>query len=145
MHLIPLILDRLTELLKTAPKSPMRDLYIELLLTVPAKLHVLCPYLPQLIRPVLYALQGSNELVTFGLRNLDMWVDSLRTQSIEPILKPVMPELMLALFSHLRPAPYLHGMLAMKILAKLGGLNRSHLFIQPPIMVRKKNYFFNMI
>jgi len=131
MPLLPIILDKLSDLLKGSYKVETRNLFIELCLTVPAKLHVLCPYLPLLIRPVLYSLQSDKEdLVTFGLRNLDMWVNTLRTESLEPILRPVMPELLVALFSHLKPQPHPFGILSMKILAKLGGMNRKYL-IQP--------------
>lgn len=57
MPLLPIILEKLSDLLKGSYKTETRNLFIELCLTVPAKLHVLCPYLPMLIRPVLYALQ----------------------------------------------------------------------------------------
>lgn len=127
MGLIPLIIEKLMDLLKGSFKSPIRDLYIELCLTLPAKLQILIPYLPTLIRPVLYALEGSNELVALGIRNLDQWLESSKPENFEPILKPVMPELLNALFSHLKPNPYPHGMSAMKILAKLGGINRKYL------------------
>lgn len=127
MGLIPLIIEKLMDLLKGSFKSPIRDLYIELCLTLPAKLQILIPYLPTLIRPVLYALEGNNELVGLGIRNLDQWLESSKPENFEPILKPVMPELLIALFSHLKPSPYPHGMSAMKILAKLGGINRKYL------------------
>jgi transformation/transcription domain-associated protein len=135
LPLVPIILEKLTEFLKGSFKSNVRELFIELCLTIPAKLHVLCPYLPLLVRPVLYALQstGKDDLVTYALRNLDIWVNSLRIESLEPILKPVMPELLNALFSHLKPAPYQYGNLAMRILAKLGGINRKYI-AQPSLM-----------
>lgn len=76
-----------------------------------------------------HLFSDKDDLVTFGLRNLDMWVNTLRTESLEPILRPVMPELLVALFSHLRPIPHQFGMLSMKILAKLGGMNRFAFYL----------------
>ncbi|KAL9657302.1 hypothetical protein ABK040_011522 [Willaertia magna] len=127
--LLPSVLEKLTDLLNSANNKETRNLFSELLLTVPAKLHVLCPYLYLMVTPILYALQpGSREeAVGFALRNLDMMVTSLRNESLEPILKPVISELLKALFSHLRPQPYQYGPLAMKILAKLGGTNRQYM------------------
>jgi transformation/transcription domain-associated protein len=53
--ILPLIIDKLTGLLRSSfvqeSQPTLRDLFIELCLTVPAKLHVLCPYLSKLIRP----------------------------------------------------------------------------------------------
>ena len=36
-------------------------------------------------------------------------------------------ELMRSLYHHLKPAPYPYGMLALRILGKMGGQNRSYL------------------
>jgi transformation/transcription domain-associated protein len=109
LTLLPDIIEKLTDLLKGSFKSQSRDLAIELCLIIPVKNHVLAPYLPILIKPVLLALESTGEIVAAGLKNLDTWVDSTRPDSLEPILKPVMPELMIALFSHLRSSPYPHG------------------------------------
>jgi transformation/transcription domain-associated protein len=86
ISILPQILDKITDLLKGSYQSPIRDLFIELCLTVPAKIQVLCAYLPLLIRPVLFALQGNNsEIISLAFRNLDHWVDSLRADSLEPV------------------------------------------------------------
>jgi hypothetical protein len=59
-----------------------------------------------------------------------MWVNSLTNPTIEPVLRPVMPELLDALSSHLKKNPSFgnaYGILAMKLLAKLSGVNRKYL------------------
>lgn len=127
-RLVNKVLDKLTSLLKVCTKSPLRDLLIELCLTIPVKLNVLCPHLGKLTRPLLCALNGGPDLAVLGLKHLESWVDSLKTDVLEPFLKPIMPELLIALFSHLRPPgpQHQHGVLAMRILAKLGGHNRKY-------------------
>uniref|UniRef100_A0A6U0LAK3 Non-specific serine/threonine protein kinase n=1 Tax=Percolomonas cosmopolitus TaxID=63605 RepID=A0A6U0LAK3_9EUKA len=136
--MVTMIVERLHDLTKTAFKSPTRELFVELCLTVPAKLHVLCPYLPFLVRPALYALQGP-DLIGITFRNVELWVKSLRRESIEVLFKPVMPEIIHALFSHLKPAPYRYGEVAMKILATLGGNNRK--FLSNPTVTAHMNDF----
>ena len=44
---------------------------------------------------------------------------------LEPLMNTVMPELMLAIWKHLRPSPYIYGPVALRILGKLGGRNRN--------------------
>lgn len=127
--LLPTVLEKLAELVNNAHDRETRNLFVELALTVPSKLHVSCPYLYLLIKPILYALQpGSSEkAVAAALRNLDSWVTSLRNESLEAILKPVIPDLLKALFTHLKPQHYSNGSNAMRLLAKLGGTHRQYM------------------
>ncbi|KAJ7370185.1 hypothetical protein OS493_033810 [Desmophyllum pertusum] len=48
----------------------MKDLFVELCLTVPVRLSSLLPYLPMLMDPLVSALNGSQTLVSQGLRTL---------------------------------------------------------------------------
>ena len=48
----------------------MKDLFVELCLTVPVRLSSLLPYLPMLMDPLVSALNGSQTLVNQGLRTL---------------------------------------------------------------------------
>ncbi|KAK1575293.1 hypothetical protein Q3G72_004202 [Acer saccharum] len=70
----------------------MRDLLLELCLTLPGRLSSLLPYLPHLMNPLVLCLKGSDDLV------------------------------ILASWSHLRPAPYPWGGKASQLLGKLGNL-----------------------
>ncbi|EFC49986.1 predicted protein [Naegleria gruberi] len=143
-QLLPTVLEKLSDLVNNAHDKETRNIFVELCLTVPSKLHVLCPYLYLLIKPILYALEpGSSEkAVSAALRNLDLWVTSLRNESLEAILKPVIPDLLKALFSHLKPPPYPHGSAVMKLLAKLGGSHRQYMSELTSVSVKSPNALF---
>jgi phosphatidylinositol kinase/protein kinase (PI-3 family) len=114
-------------LLQKGPfKQDMSDLIVELCLSVPARPSSILPYLHLLMRPVVCALHSSSEqLVSLGLRTLEFWIDNLQPDFLEPLMNTVMPELMLAIWKHLRPSPYIYGPVALRILGKLGGRNRN--------------------
>lgn len=114
----------------------MKDLVIELCLTLPAKLSSLLPYLPRLMKPLVLALKGSDDLVGLGLRTLEFWIDSLNPDFLEPSMANVISEVILALWSHLRPTPYPWGGKALQLLGKLGGRNRR--FLKEPLTLECK-------
>ncbi|KAI9818249.1 MAG: hypothetical protein M1832_004465 [Thelocarpon impressellum] len=129
LPLLEMLLEVLNNLLMAARKPSDRDLYVELCLTVPARLSNLLPHLSYLMRPLVVALRAGSELVGQGLRTLELCVDNLTADYLDPIMAPVMEELMTALWDHLRPAPYphFHSHTTMRILGKLGGRNRRFL------------------
>lgn len=133
LPLLEMMLDTLNSLLVSARKPQERDLYVELCLTVPARLSNLLPHLSYLMRPLVVALGAGLDLVSQGLRTLELCVDNLTADYLDPIMAPVMPELMAALWSHLKPTPYshLHSHTTMRILGKLGGRNRKYLNSAP--------------
>lgn len=45
---------------------------VELCLTLPAQLSALLPLLPKLMRPLVMALKGNEELALLGLRTLEV-------------------------------------------------------------------------
>jgi transformation/transcription domain-associated protein len=63
--------------------------------------------LGRLMVPLVDALNGNEHLVTLSIRTLEYWVDSLNPEFLEPAMLPVIPQLMRALWSHLRPLPYM--------------------------------------
>ncbi|KAK7711966.1 transcription-associated protein 1 [Diaporthe eres] len=129
LPLLEMLLDVLNNLLRAARKPAERDLYVELCLTVPARLSNLLPHLSFLMRPLVVALRAGSDLVGQGLRTLELCVDNLTADYLDPIMAPVMDELMSALFDHLKPAPYqhFHAHTTMRILGKLGGRNRKYM------------------
>ncbi|KAJ1517420.1 hypothetical protein HMI55_007110 [Coelomomyces lativittatus] len=129
LPLLPILLDNLNHLLYTSHTSSIRDLLVELCLTVPVRLSVLLPYLSHLMRPLVLALQSCPELVTQGLRTLELCIDNLTQEFLDPIMAPVVEELMASLWRHLKPPPYnqQHAHATMRILGKLGGRNRRYL------------------
>ncbi|KAK9457474.1 hypothetical protein V1511DRAFT_170812 [Dipodascopsis uninucleata] len=132
LPLLQILLESLNRLLFTARKPQERDLYVELCLTVPVRLSVLVPHLKYLMRPLVIALTGSQELVSQGLRTLELCVDNLTPDYFDNVVEPVIEEVMEALWTHLKPLPYPHqpSHTTLRILGKLGGRNRRYL--QPP-------------
>ncbi|KAJ3029169.1 UNVERIFIED_CONTAM: hypothetical protein HDU68_012852 [Siphonaria sp. JEL0065] len=126
LPLLEVLLEGLNVLLSTANKQNMRELFVELCLTVPVRLNVLLPYLSFLMKPLVLALQGGSDLVSQGLRTLELCIDNLTQDFLEPVIAPVQDELMEALWKHLKPLPYKweHSHTTMRILGKLGGRNR---------------------
>lgn len=135
LPLLEMLLDVLNNLLVTARKPAERDLFVELSLTVPARLSNLLPHLSYLMRPLVRALGAGTELVGQGLRTLELCVDNLTADYLDPIMAPVIDDLMAALQEHLRPAPYshFHAHTTMRILGKLGGRNRKYITAPPKL------------
>ncbi|XP_024180311.1 transformation/transcription domain-associated protein isoform X2 [Rosa chinensis] len=137
--LIPMLqpcLNMLLMMLEGPAGEDMKDLLLELCLTLPARLSSLLPHLPRLMKPLVLCLKGSDDLVSLGLRTLEFWVDSLNPDFLEPSMANVMSEVILALWSHLRPAPYPWGAKALQLLGKLGGRNRR--FLKEPLALECK-------
>jgi transformation/transcription domain-associated protein len=135
LPLLEMLLEVLNNLLSAARKPADRDLYVELCLTVPARLSNLLPHLSYLMRPLVVALRAGSDLVGQGLRTLELCVDNLTADYLDPIMAPVIDELMTALFDHLRPTPYshFHAHTTMRILGKLGGRNRKFMTGAPAL------------
>ncbi|QSZ33988.1 hypothetical protein DSL72_005568 [Monilinia vaccinii-corymbosi] len=135
LPLLEMLLEVLNNLLVAARKPADRDLYVELCLTVPARLSNLLPHLSYLMRPLVVALRAGSDLVGQGLRTLELCVDNLTAEYLDPIMAPVIDELMTALFDHLRPNPYshFHAHTTMRILGKLGGRNRRFMTGAPSL------------
>ncbi|KAK7561566.1 hypothetical protein IWX47DRAFT_824151 [Phyllosticta citricarpa] len=135
LPLLEMLLEVLNNLLMAARKPSDRDLFVELSLTVPARLSNLLPHLSYLMRPLVVALRAGSDLVGQGLRTLELCVDNLTADYLDPIMAPVIDELMQGLWEHLKPAPYshFHAHTTMRILGKLGGRNRKFLHAPPEL------------
>jgi transformation/transcription domain-associated protein len=140
LPLLEMLLETFNHLLEGARKKTERDLYVELTLTVPARLSHLLPHLNHLMKPLVVALRAGSDLVGQGLRTLELCVDNLTADYLDPIMAPIMDELMTALWDHLRPNPYshFHAHTTMRILGKLGGRNRK--FLNHPPQLSYRNY-----
>lgn len=129
MPILPVLLESLNKLIANSRRPYERDIYVELCLTVPVRLSVLVPHLNYLTTPLVHALNGSQELVSQGLRTFELCVDNLTAEYFDPMIEPVIDEIMTALWKHLEPVPYhhQHSHTAIRILGKLGGRNHKHL------------------
>ncbi|KAJ1978693.1 transcription-associated protein 1, partial [Dimargaris xerosporica] len=126
LPLLQMLLETLNMLLATTHERRMRELFVEICLTVPVRLSVLLPYLSLLMRPLVLALEPGSELVGQGLRTLELCIDNLTQEFLDPIMTPVINGIMAALWKHLRPEPYDQNLshTTVRILGKLGGRNR---------------------
>lgn len=70
-------LNMLLSMLDGPTSEDMRDLILELCLILPARLSSLLPHIPRLMKPLVLALKGSDDLVSLALRTLEFWIDSL--------------------------------------------------------------------
>ncbi|KAI0698576.1 hypothetical protein BC835DRAFT_1541792 [Cytidiella melzeri] len=137
LPLLPEMLECLHKQLLASEGYP-RDMLVELCLTVPLRLTHLLPYLTYLMKPLALALKGSPELVSQGLRTLELCIDNLQPDFLDPTLNSVLRELMEALHSHLKPLPanHHHAHTTIRILGKLGGRNRRLLERPPELQYR---------
>lgn len=128
------MLETLNYLLRHAEPTK-RDLFVELCLTVPVRLTNLLPHLGYLMHPLVHALNSGPDLISQGLRTLELCIDNLTSEFLDPTLDPVLRELMTALYNLLKPVPFNHQQAhsAVKILGKLGGRNRK--FAQTPYLL----------
>ncbi|KAK3679879.1 transcription-associated protein 1 [Recurvomyces mirabilis] len=175
LPLLEMLLEVLNVQLAAAEDGGKRDLFVELSLTVPARLSHLLPHLNYLMRPLTVALRsgdkipaseargsqlgstsasemrsgsaGTSELTAQGLRTLELCVDNLTADYLDPIMSPYMEEIMGSLWRMLRPSltttagPGLPSVVtghqqshtAVRILGKLGGRNRKFLTGPPAL------------
>lgn len=135
LPLLEMLLETFNNLLLSARSPQERDFFVELTLTVPARLSHLLPHLSHLMRPIVVAVRGGTDLVGQGLRTLELCVDNLTADYLDPIMAPFMDEMMTALWEHLKPHPYPHFIshTSMRILGKLGGRNRKYLTHPPKL------------
>ncbi|MGH0116979.1 UNVERIFIED_CONTAM: hypothetical protein FKN15_024924 [Acipenser sinensis] len=127
LPLLPNLLQGLNMLQSGLHKQHMKDLFVELCLTVPVRLSSLLPYLPMLMDPLVSALNGSQTLVSQGLRTLELCVDNLQPDFLYDHIQPVRAELMQALWRTLRNPADTISHVAYRVLGKFGGSNRKML------------------
>ncbi|GFN80649.1 transformation/transcription domain-associated protein [Plakobranchus ocellatus] len=127
LPLLPSLLHGLNSLQSGLHRQHMKDLFVELCLTVPVRLSSLLPYLPMLMDPLVSALNGSQTLINQGLRTLELCVDNLQPDFLYDHIQPVRAELMQALWRTLKNPQDATAATAFRVLGKFGGGNRKML------------------
>ncbi|KAG9509570.1 Transformation/transcription domain-associated protein, partial [Fragariocoptes setiger] len=135
LPLLPNLLQGLNSLQSGLHKQHVKDLFVELCLTVPVRLSSLLPYLPMLMDPLVSALNGSQSLISQGLRTLELCVDNLQPDFLYEHIQPVRAELMQALWRTLRNPFEPIAAVSFRVLGKFGGGNRK-MMMEP----QKLNY-----
>ena len=131
LPLLPTLLQGLNSLQSGLHKQHMKDLFVELCLTVPVRLSSLLPYLPMLMDPLVSALNGTQTLVSQGLRTLELCVDNLQPDFLYDHIQPVRAELMQALWRTLRNPQDSIAQVSFRVLGKFGGGNRKMMMTEP--------------
>ncbi|KAL7737489.1 hypothetical protein ACLKA6_007623 [Drosophila palustris] len=137
LPLLPNLLEGLNRLQSGFHKQHMRDLFVELCLTVPVRLSSLLPYLPMLMDPLVSALNGSPTLISQGLRTLELCVDNLQPDFLYDHIQPVRAALMQALWKTLRNQDNA-ALVAFRVLGKFGGGNRK-MMVEPQTLHYDQN------
>ena len=130
LPLLSILLQSLNELQTGLHKQHLKDLFVELCLTVPVRLSSLLPFLPLLMDPLVSALNGSQTLVSQGLRTLELCVDNLQPDFLYDHIQPVRTDLIQGLWRTLRSSNDTNAQTAFRVLGKLGGNNRK-MMIEP--------------
>jgi transformation/transcription domain-associated protein len=141
LPLLPNLLEGLNRLQSGFHKQHMKDLFVELCLTVPVRLSSLLPYLPMLMDPLVSALNGSPTLVNQGLRTLELCVDNLQPDFLYDHIQPVRAELMQALWKTLRNTDTA-ALVAFRV---LGGYFIKYLKLFLFLILNFRFYFFKKI
>lgn len=136
--LLPSALDLFLIMLEGPDLSVPRELIIELCLLLPLELEKKYPVLPKLMKPLLLALNGTDEMVLLGIQTMDEWIDRLNPEFLEPAMASHVQEINLALWSHLKPQPGSPiGPRILQLLGKMGGRNRR--FLAEPLQLDWKD------
>lgn len=136
---IPELLDNINRFLELVEDRALQEILVEIALTMPVRLQHLIPHITALLKPLVFALGGGPEMVRQGLRTLELCIDNITTEVLNPLTSPVVKDLVLALNKVLQPgkenAEAAHT--ATRVLAKLGGKNRR-VFDLPPTLNYEK-------
>ncbi|GLH10296.1 Transcription-associated protein 1, partial [Gryllus bimaculatus] len=125
LPLLPNLLQGLNTLQSGLHKQHMKDLFVELCLTVPVRLSSLLPYLSMLMEPLVSALNGSRTLNCQGLQTLELCVNNLSLDHFYEYIQPVRAELMQALWRIVSNPLDQLSHVAFRVLGKFGGGNRK--------------------
>jgi transformation/transcription domain-associated protein len=82
--LLPQAVHTLLTMLDAPDNFNIEEALIELCLRLPARLSNLLSYLKCLMKPLVRALRGSDELVVLGLCTLELWVDAMYMEFLDP-------------------------------------------------------------
>ncbi|CEP01214.1 hypothetical protein PBRA_001820 [Plasmodiophora brassicae] len=128
LPVMPELLAGLLAIMRSTRSAEVRNLSIELALTVPARLSSLLPFIPSLMETVACALEANSDTaIKLGLRTLEFWIDNLDLDFLYPIIEKFLRRIMLGLCALLRPSPSPFGPTALHVLGALSGRNRRFL------------------
>ncbi|XRB06256.1 transformation/transcription domain-associated protein [Pycnococcus provasolii] len=121
----------------------VRDVLVEICLTIPVRLQYLLPHLTLLMRPLVVSLRAwKGDLITLGLRTLEYWIESLNPEFLEPSMAQEEGALLTALWQLLHinadTTTSNYSFRTLQLLGRLGGRNRRFL-LRDPMQIEYKN------
>jgi len=117
---LPLFFSKLERLRRLYPESAD---HVELSLTVPVKISVLLPFLGQIAKSVVLALQMKNALSILAIELLEMCVDNLNSDFLTAYLGEELDSIFVALVDLVQHEE--SSVMAIKMLGKLSGKARN--------------------
>jgi transformation/transcription domain-associated protein len=145
---LPLVqgfLEGLNRLQVSAHSPQLRELFIELSLTVPVRTSAMLPHLRSLMKPLVLCIESGVESLEYhssramlGIRLLETFIDKMSPEFLDPVLAEWKPRLLRALWRHLRPPPYMLAPHILRILGKLSGRNRDFFNAAPQLTTNEQ-------
>jgi hypothetical protein len=135
---VPSLIDTLMRMYAISTEPNDRELMIEICLSIPVRLNSQVQYLQKFLKPIVLGLksQESKVLVPYALKQLDFLIDNLSSSYLASAFKlepAVYADLMYEMAALLKPSPAPHGPEVLRLLGKLGGINRLHFLHLPQL------------
>lgn len=140
--LLPTILEKFSSAFYDQNISLMhKEIVVELCLTTPVRLSVLLPHLHLLMAPLVFSLGSTSELKTQGMRTLELCIDNLLQEYLDPIIENVCDDIVQLLFAIVKNEKSSSSQInsSLRILGKLG--SRARRF--RPLLEQSENFYSN--
>lgn len=141
-HQLPTIIDTINRIQENTSSQALKDLLIELPLTLPVRVSAMLPCFKLFMKPLLAALETSESegysyqaKTNFALRFLENYIGQFSTEFFEPLIAEYKARLLKALWRHMRQPPALFTSQVMRILGRMGGRVRPYAIAPLPINV----------
>ena len=141
-HQLPTIIDTINRIQENTSSQQLKDLLIELPLTLPLRLSTMLPCFKLFLKPLLAALEAPESegyvyqtKLVHALRFLEGYIGQFTTEFFEPLIAEHKARLLRALWRHMRQPPGTFTSQVMRILGKMGGRIRPYAIPLLPISV----------
>lgn len=139
-HQLPTIIDTINRIQENTSSQPLKDLLIELPLTLPVRVSAMLPCFKLFMKPLLAALEAPESegyiyqsKIIWSLRFLEGYLGQFSTEFFEPLIAEHKARLLRALWRHMRQPPATFTSQVMRILGKMGGRIRPYAISSLPI------------
>jgi phosphatidylinositol kinase/protein kinase (PI-3 family) len=140
-HQLPTIIDTINRIQENTSSQQLKDLLIELPLTLPLRPSAMLPCFKLFLKPLMAALEApesdplSYTKTVHALRFLEGYIGQFSAEFFEPLIAEYKSRLLRALWRHMRQPPANFTSQVMRILGKMGGRIRPYAIPQLPITI----------